>query len=351
MKLDLSTLLTQKRFRPPEGWDWSFQNCAPPYEKMKIRYGQVRSRKSYKAVAVIIGGLGDFGEQYFELANQLEENHFKTIIIDTLGQGGSTRLLPSEPMKRHTQGFDIALVQIHKIIDEIVLSSAIDAEDNHKRLPIIMIAHSMGGHLGLRYLSEYNQTSRGKNIFSCAIFSAPMLGIKAVNNFPKIIRNPLLRLLALRPTAYVPGGCDWFDGYREREGFKGIFSSDPVRYELQRAYFNDPGHQFLVTGSPTNKWLLEAYLSCQKMEETGYLEKIKIPILIGLAKDDQLVDNQSIKNAAMRLTQGELLPIPECQHEILMESDRFRQPFIDRIFTFIDDNVLSKADNGKTYIQ
>lgn len=348
MKLDLATILLQKRFRPPDNWDWSYRTIDAT---MKVRYGQVRSRKAYDAVAVIIGGLGDFGEQYYELVNQLDERNIKAIIIDMPGQGGSSRYIPDQPMKRHSKGFDLILSQIHTVIDEIALSAAIDMEDNHKRLPCILVAHSMGGHIALRYLSEYNKSTRGTNIFSAAVLSAPMLGIQAVNQFAPLLRHTLLKLLALRPTSFVPGGSHWYDGYRERIGFKGIFSSDPERYEIQRAYFTDPDHQFLVTGSPTNKWLLDAYLSCKKIAGAGYLEKIEIPVLIGVAGSDRLVDNSSILSGAKRLKHCELMEIPDSQHEILMESDQFRGPFIDRFFTFVEENVLNSSDKGKTYIQ
>lgn len=348
MKIDLATLLLQKRFRPPEGWDWSFRTID---KDTKIRYGQVRSRKVYDAVALIIGGLGDFGEQYYELINQLEERNIKAMAIDLPGQGGSSRYLPNEPMKRHSKGFDLILSQLHSLIDETVLSAAIDAEDNHKRLPCILVAHSMGGHIALRYLAEHNKSTRGTNIFSAAILSAPMLGIRAVNQFAPILRHTLLRLLSLRPTAYVPGGSHWYDGYRERIGFKGIFSSDPERFEVQRAYYTDPDHQFLVTGSPTNKWLLDAYLSCKKIDSTGYLEKVDIPVLIGLAGSDKLVDNAAILKNVKRLKRGELMEIPDSQHEIFMEADQFRGPFIERFFTFVEENVLNGSDKGKTYIQ
>jgi len=348
MKLNLQTLLQQRRFRSPDGWDWSFRTFE---DNIKIRYGHTRSRKPYQAIVVVIGGLGDFGEQYFELANQLEENNLKAIIIDMPGQGGSSRYIPNEPMKRHSKGFDIILSQLHQVIDEVVLSTAIDIEDNYKRLPIILFAHSMGGHIAVRYLSEYNKTSRGHTIFSCAILSAPMIGIKNVNYFPSFLRYPILKILSLIPTAYVPGGCGWYDGYRERTGFKGIFSSDPERYELQRAYFTNPDTQFLAIGSPTNKWLLDAYLSCKKIEQIGYVEKIEIPVLVGIAGSDELVDNSATHKMVPRLKHGELIEIQWSQHEIVMESDKFRTPFMERSFTFIEDNVLNKADKGKTYIQ
>jgi len=348
MKLDLATLLLERRFRPPDNWDWSYRTFD---DGTKIRYGQVRARKDYDAVALIVGGLGDFGEQYYELANQLEDRNIKAIIIDMPGQGGSSRYLPDQPMKRHSKGFDLVVSQLHVMIDEVVLSAAIDLNDNHKRLPCLLVAHSMGAHMSLRYLSEYNKSTRGNLIFSAAILSAPMLGIQAVNQFTPFLRHAILKLLAMRPTSFVPGGSVWYDGYRERLGFKGIFSSDPVRYEVQRAYFNDPDHQFLVTGSPTNKWLLDAYLSCQKIATPDYLEKIEIPILIGLAGSDKLVDNDAIRLNAKRMKHAELMEIPESQHEIFMEADQFRTPFIERFFTFIEENVLNGSDKGKTYIQ
>lgn len=345
--MDSQTLLSQPRFQPPKDWDWGYRS----FDGIKIRYGLPRSRKAYDAVVTIIGGLGDFGEQYFELANELDAQNVKPIIIDMPGQGGSTRYLPQTPMRRHSLGFDVALSQLHTVIDEIVLSAAIDMNDNHKRLPIFLIAHSMGGHMALRYLAEYNKSSRGEILFSAAFLSAPMLGIQAVNQFPKWLRYPLLRFLNLRPTAYVPGGCDWFDGYRERIGFKGIFSSDPERYEIQRAYFTHPDHKFLVTGSPTNKWLLDAYLSCKKIESAGYLETINIPVIMGVAGDDKLVDNTNIYNAAKRLKKGQIIDIPHSQHEILMEADKYRAPFIEAFFTFIKDNVLNENGKCKTFIQ
>ena len=344
---DYPALLQQRRFQPPEGWDWGFRTV----DGVKIRYGQPRTRKNYDAVVAIVGGLGDFGEQYYEFANDLDAKNLKPIIIDLPGQGGSSRYLPDDPMKRHSDGFDKLLAQIHVVMDEIVLSSAIDAEDNHKRLPIILVAHSMGGHIALRYLAEYNKSTRGTDIFSCAILSAPMMGMQAVNAFPRVIAKSILALLSLRPKDYVPGGSAWYDGYRERPGFRGIFSSDPERYALQSAYYSHPDYAFLATGSPTNKWLLDAVKSCAILNNPEYLKKITTPVLIAVAGSDKLVDNRNILQAAKYMPRAEILTIDGAQHEIIMEKDCFRGCFIERFFTFIEDNVLNSPDKGKTYIK
>jgi lysophospholipase len=254
-------------------------------------------------------------------------------------------------MKRHSEGFDKALHQLHTVIENVVLSAAIDADDNHKRLPMILCAHSMGGNFALRYLAEYNKTSHNQPIFTCAAFTSPMFGIYAVNVVPPFVRIPLLKFLSLAPTAYVPNGCDWFDGYRERPGLKGIFSSDLERFALQRAYFTHPDYQFLVTGSPTNKWLRDALASCRTIQQKDYVENITTPVFIGIAGQDRLIQNSAIWDVVKRLKNGESLEIPESQHEILMERNPIRQQFVERFFTFIEENVLNKPDKGKTYIQ
>ncbi len=338
-------ILSQDRFQPPPHWDWSFRELSG----IKIRYGLPRSRKKYHAVALILGGLGDFGEQYFELANDLEQRDIKPVIIDLPGQGGSGRYLKN-PHKRHSAGFDLLLKDLHTLIDEIVLSTAIDPENNHLRLPIILLAHSMGGHIALRYLAEYNKNTKGQDIFSAVAITAPMLKIKTIEKLTGLISTPALALLKLFPTAYVPGGCNWTEHYRDRPGLQGIFSSDEQRASVQKAFFTHPEYAHLTIGSPTNKWLSDAVKSCKKIEKKGYLETIQTPTLIALAEQDQLVSNIAIRSAASRIKSCELLEIEGAQHEILMEQDKYRSAFIDRFFTFIENNVLNKPENGKTFI-
>ena len=72
---------------------------------------------------------------------------------------------------------------------------------------------------------------------------------------------------------------------------------------------------------------------------------------MAIAGQDALVSNDAIRNAAKHLPHAKLLEIPEAFHEILMESDIYRQQFLDCFFTFINENVLMKPDNGKLYIQ
>jgi lysophospholipase len=340
-----AALLAQERFQPPEKWDWSFTTV----RGHKIRYGQARVRSTFKAVIVILGGLRDFGEQYFELTHELHAKGFKVMIVDLPGQGGSGRYL-SNPNKRHSIGFDEILQDLHAVIEDRLLSQAVDPENPQKRLPMILLGHSWGGHLALRYLHDHNKTSKGQTIFSAAVLSAPMLWIHELKSWPIAIAKAVARILCLRPEAYVPGGTDWYDGFRSHPRVAGIFSSDPERGQLQEAFFSHPDHAHLRTGAPTTKWLYDAIVSCQILNKPNYLKAILQPILIGVAGNDRIVSNAEIRTAVKHLPKGELLEIPGAQHEILMEKDIFRQAFLDRFFTFLEENVLNKPDEGKTPI-
>lgn len=343
---DLSgSILDDPRFQPIEKWDWSYREL----RGIRIRYGLPRTRKRYRAVCVIVGGLCDFGEQYFELTRDLDGRQIKPIIIDLPGQGGSGRYLKN-PHKRHSAGFDALVQDISVIMDEIVLSAAVDLEDNHKRLPIVMIGHSMGGHMVLRYLAESNKSSKGLPIVSVAALTAPMLRISILERIPFPVRPLVLGLLSLFPRAYVPGGSDWSETYRTRPLLKDMFTSDPVRFWVQKAFFSHPDHAHLVSGSPTNKWLLDAARSCRKIERAGYLEQISIPVMFALAGRDRLVSNSAIRAAANRIKSSELMEIEGAFHEILMEKDESRNAFLDRFFTFLENNVFNRPDEGKSFI-
>lgn len=345
MTFDPAPLLSQKRFQAPEHWEWSFTTL----RGISIRYGMPRSRAEYKAVIVIWGGLGDFGEQYFEFAHDVLSHNMKPVIIDLPGQGGSGRYL-TNPHKRHSAGFDEMIEDLFTLISESILSTAVDAHDNHKRLPMILFSHSMGGHVALRFLKEHNLTRKGEPIFSAAALTAPMIGIRVIENLPALVARIAVAGLSLFPSNYVPQGSDWYEDYRDRPGFKGIFSSDPDRSQIQKAFFISPESQNLKTGSPTNKWLKDAYSSCLQLQNPNYLKTIETPLLIAIAGQDQLVSNTAIRKAASFLKNAEIMELPGAQHEIIMEADAYRQPFIDRFFTFIAENVLNNANEGKKFI-
>ncbi len=59
--------------------------------------------------------------------------------------------------------------------------------------------------------------------------------------------------------------------------------------------------------------------------EPGYPVKIRQPMLIVAAGQDQIVSTPAIDEFAVRLRAGSHLIVPGARHELLMEQDRFRR--------------------------
>jgi lysophospholipase len=336
-----SSILNEPRFQEPSGWRWHRFSTTGGY---RLRYGAASPENSIAdAVVVILPGLSDFAEQYLELAHDLLARNLAVWVLDWRGQGGSDRYLPN-PHKRHSAGFDRDIRDLHELVDGYILPSAVHPDVG--RLPLVMLGHSMGAHLGLRFLHDCNFSSKGKQMFSVGAFCAPMFWIHQLDTLPISATCLISSLLCAFPTAYVPKGEDWAPGYRDMPLRKGKYSHDPIRQHLQEIWFTkDPA---LQSGGPTNKWLLEAARSCLTLNKASYLKGITVPTMIAAAEDDQIVSNRMTRRAVKLIPDVTYFEIPDARHEILMESDEYRQVFLDHFFTFVEENVLKRKDRGLT---
>lgn len=306
----------QSRFLPPPGWRWHvFTNP----QGRKVRFGTVAPESRVPdAVVIVAPGLSEFGEKYFELAHDLIKRNLSLWVMDWQGQGLSDRHLKNTPHKRHATSFADDVADFHYFIMEYVKHSAVHPDVG--RIPLVLLGHSMGGNIGLRYLHEYPQT------FACAAFSAPMLGIRDVRMVPAPLRPLVAGLLSeVMGSSYVFGGSDWREGARANPGHN-IFSSDPLRDAVHNAWsLHDPR---LQVGSPTFRWLYEAVKSCALLHKAAILKGIETPVLLTLAGQDVLVDNNAIRRAAKLLPHATLVELPAAHHEIMMEKDAVRDQFL-----------------------
>lgn len=306
----------ESRFLPPPGWRWHvFTNP----QGRKIRFGTVAPESRVPdAVVIVAPGLSEFGEKYFELAHDLIQRNLSLWVMDWQGQGLSDRHFKNAPHKRHSSGFADDVADFHYFIMEYVKHSAVHPDVG--RIPLVLLGHSMGGHIGLRYLQEHPET------FACAAFSAPMLGIRDVRMVPAVLRPVITGLLSeVMGSSYVFGGSDWRESARANPG-QNIFSGDPVRDTIHNAWSLQDAR--LQVGSPTFRWLHEAVKSCAQLNRARVLRGIQTPILLALAGQDVLVDNHAIRRAAKLLPEATLLELPASHHEILMETDAIRNEFL-----------------------
>ncbi len=317
-----------ERFLAPAGWrTHDFTN---PDTGRKLHYGSVAPQGvPPRAAVVCLGGLSEFAEKYYEVAHDMLGRGYAFWFMDWHYQGHSGRL-EKFPQRRHSDGFAKDISDFDRFICDYVKPSAVHPQTG--RIPLIMLGHSMGGNIGLQYLSRF------PGIFDAAAFSAPFLGIHDFKWPMRALAAAVKTILPLVGKNYVFGGRDWHETMRKSDGTD-IFSSHPVRDSLHNAWSKaDPT---LQVGNVTFGWVIEALTSCAQLNGTDAARRIDIPVLIAMAGQEKIVDNNCIAAFAKNLPHGTLLEIPDAHHEIIMETDECRNMFFNAFDKMVEENKIA----------
>ncbi|MCB9991886.1 MAG: alpha/beta hydrolase [Rhodospirillales bacterium] len=320
----------EDRFLMPPGWRWHmFKNS----QGRDIRFGSVAPESGIPdAVVIVLQGMGEFTEKYFELAHDLLKRNLSFWMIDWQGQGKSHRYL-KDPHKRHSGGFSQDVDDLHYFIMEYVKHSAVHPDVG--RIPLVMLGHSTGANIGLRYLQQYPE------MFTCAAFTAPLIGLSVLKPMPSWLSRPIT-------AAFKEAMDQSYAGIRDRQWRpemrdatkNDIHSSDPARKAVHNSWCQfDPA---LQVGQVTYGWLHEANISCLKLQKKGFLETVETPCLFALAGKDRLVDNAAARKAIARMPNARIQEIPGAKHEILMETDDIRNRFLEAFDELLKSNNLKE---------
>lgn len=313
--MDLNTLET--RFTEPANWQWQFFD----HRKLKVRYGlAIPPSQKPEACVVILPGRTEYAEKYFETAHELLAQNFSVCVIDWPGQGQSQRFAKLFPERGHALAFHDYAAALHVLLKKQIKSN----------VPLVMLAHSMGANIGLRYLKRYPE------IFSCAAFSAPLLGIKQLAFLPFAISIPLLWVLdRVAGNHYAYGEKNWSD---EKRDDTWRFSSDPVRCTIHNGWMRCV--PALQLGGATYGWVYRAVKSCAILQKPQTAPSIKTPCLMVVAGKETLVDNRAAKTFARRMPNCIFKDIPDSGHEIIMETDEVRSEFFAYFYTLVHENIV-----------
>jgi lysophospholipase len=179
---------------------------------------------------------------------------------------------------------------------------------------VFALAHSMGASVLMRAAHQ------GHRWFDRMVLLAPLVAL------PGLRRSPLTRfsIKALRflgfGGAYVPGGDA--SVMMQRPFVGNLLTSDPVRYARNVAVME--AEPKLAIAWPTIAWADAAFKMMGELAEPSFPTKIRQPLLIIAAGQDQIVSTPAIDAFAVRLRAGSHLIVPGARHEMLMEQDRFR---------------------------
>lgn len=319
-------MMLPDRFQEPKGFRFgSFINK----KGANIRFGILLPEERPRATVVIVTGFRECIEKYFELARDFQEKGYKVCLMDWRGQGGSERFVKSNLHKMHSEGYQEQIDTLDQFVKEVV---------GETEEPLILCAHSMGAHIGLRYIHDH------PDAFDSAIMTSPMIDVPTAG-----IPRPVVRQLLKFAKAggyldkYVPGGQDYS---KENEPFKGNErTSDPERYSvLETIYTINPK---MPMGMATYGWLLHTLDSIDILQEEKFLKAIKPPILMGIAGDDKIVLNDATERAHKLLPHCTPVHVAGAKHEIWMEQDKFRAPFLQKALQFIEERLTAPKASPK----
>ena len=268
---------------------------------------------------LILNGRGDMIEKYLEVIHHWAERGWAVTSFDWRGQGGSGRLT-DDLLCGHIPDFA-------RWIDDLKDFSR-DWRSQGQG-PMVLLGHSMGGHMLLRALAE------GLPPPDAAIAVAPMLGVHTAP-LPRWLGVAIARTMCAIGKGTQRAWTQKENSERLRRLRQKRLTHDPERY-ADEIWWRDHNRE-IALGPPSWKWVLEALESTRSLEASPELARIATPLLILAARTDQLVSTPAIRRVAARLPNVRLHVYgAEAAHEILRELDPVRLDALGRIDRFLDE--------------
>jgi alpha-beta hydrolase superfamily lysophospholipase len=239
-------------------------------------------------VLLVVHGFGEHSGRYDELGAWFAAHGCAVHALDQRGHGRS-----GGP-RTHVDRFA-------RFLDDLAAFHAIVREE-YPTAPITLLAHSMGGLIGLAYLAER------RPVLSSAIISGPALaGERAIPRSRVLLARALGRLA---PKLRMAAGLDLTGLSRDEEVLR-RYLADPL---VERTMTASLGAELLAAGAATRERAAD----------------IATPVFLMHGKQDTLCPVAASEDFAARLTSaGSALRVyPELRHEIFNEPER-EQVFAD----------------------
>lgn len=305
-----------RRAELPEGGDMRFFT-APDGTKVRYCVWQAREQAGSGTV-YLLPGRTEFIEKYAETVHDMLDRGYAVVCMDWRNQGLSDRPLANRSKHYYTE-FTPAAADLGQLFQEML-------GDQLPR-PFILLAHSMGGHLALRYLHD-NPGAADK-----AVFSAPMVDVQTTPFSPGFARGLARSACFLGfGKAYAPMQSDYGSTQRGPQTMK-LLTSDPDRFMDEHHWIDR--NPDLSLGGITYAWFASALKSIDVLNAPGYAEAITTPTLIVQAGDDPLINNDTQAAFAARLPNGRFERIEGALHEFLKERDEIRNRFLQYFDDFV----------------
>lgn len=261
-----------------------------------------------KGTVLLLPGRTECIEKYGRAAEDLRRRGYATAVIDFRGQGLSARR-NSDRMLGHVDHFDEYQRDLAAMRDAV------------RRLglpePHYMIAHSMGGCIGLRALMN-------RFPVKAAVFSGPMLGINLAPWIKPFAGAVGAMIGPFRQThRYAPGTSA--QAYLLTAPAHGnMLTTDHEMFAYMRHQVAT--HPDLALGGPSLGWVHSALQECGALSN---LPAPDVPCVAALGTAERVVATLPIHLRMAGWKNGRLDLYAGAEHEVMMETPGHRARFFD----------------------
>lgn len=264
--------------------------------------------KGQKGTVLLFPGRTEYVEKYGRAAADLAARGYATLVIDWRGQGLADRSLANRDVG-HVEDF------LHYQLDvdaNLALAGSLGLPE-----PYYLMAHSMGGCIGLRALVN------GLPV-KAASFSAPMWGISIA-----AWMRPVAQIISQMSGwvglshRFAPGTSD--TSYVAEADFGGnVLTTDPEMWRYMKHQITQRPE--LALAGPSLGWLREALSECHAL---SLAPSPSVPAITALGTAEKVVDPGPIHLRMARWRGGRLDMYQGAEHEVLMETPAHRDRFFD----------------------
>ncbi len=274
--------------------------------------------KDAKGTILMFCGRTEYAEKYGLPAREYVKAGYNMVAVDWRGQGLADRLADDRGLG-HVGKFQDYQLDVDAVV------AFVRAEGLAQ--PLFLLAHSMGGCIGLRALHNHLPVN-------AAAFSAPMWGVA--------IAQPL------RAGAWVLGTVGPYLGlgkkvspgrdttnYVEVQEFEGNeLTCDPELFKYMCGQL--AAHPDLGLGGPSINWIGEALYEMRALHN---MPSPNYPCYTGLGTAETIVSPERIHSRMERWKSGELDVFDGAKHEIMIEVPSVRDTFFAKSIALFDANA------------
>lgn len=271
-----------------------------------------------KGTVLLFPGRTEYVEKYGRTARDFAARGYTTVSIDWRGQGLADRSL-DDPATGHVGEFKDYQYDVDAVVKA---ARALGLPE-----PYYLVAHSMGGCIGLRSLIE------GLDV-KATMFSAPMWGI---------LMGPPVRPAAWALSwagaqlgfghKYAPGTTqETYVSAAEYEN--NLLTTDADMYK----YMQDQVTKYpeLALGGPSLQWLYEALTETRSLR---LMSTPDAPVLTFLGSNERIVESRAVHQRMVSWQSGQLVIVDDAEHEVMMEGPETRRSVTDRTTAFFTEHT------------